>query len=508
MTFPPVFLSTALFASLILPTTSAQETQAADGQSSQSNKQFWKQVFAGERVLRVHFVVSKANFDAMWPEQTGRGRRGPRADTAFKYVEAKLEVANQTLERIGLRFKGNSSFRTSSGLRRPFKIDTNKYVPKQKLFGRTKVNFSNAFKDPSYLREKIGYEVFAAAGLPTPGVGWAEVFVTVTGEHERKRIGLYNIVEQVDDKFLSRALGKASKKSLLMKPDGISDWPHLGSDPAAYIKRYEVKEGKEESVLIERFAAFTKLVHEGSDEDFAAQIDGLLDTDNMISYLAANCLLGNLDSWVMTPHNYYLIVDAADKKVKILPWDLNECFGSFTMGVNAGDLQNWSVQRPWVADRKILERLFGIESFRMRYEQKLRTLMQSGFKLDHLVSRIAEHRATLSEYLKPDEKAAQTAGIDGSVDQEPVQRDTRERSGRDDRRGGPGRGEPGRGEPGRGGPGRGGPRRGGQMRAGPALLPFLKARIESVQEQLSGEAKGSTLPAPRGRFGPPGRRRR
>jgi hypothetical protein len=50
---------------------------------------------------------------------------------------------------IGLRFKGNSSYRLSAnGLKRPLKIDTNKYNKDQKLHGRDKLNLSNAVGIP------------------------------------------------------------------------------------------------------------------------------------------------------------------------------------------------------------------------------------------------------------------------------------------------------------------------------------------------------------------------
>ena len=89
---------------------------------------------------------------------------------------------------------GNSSYRFSQqGFRRPFKIDTNRFTKGLKWFGKTKLNLSNSFKDSTYLREKLGYEIFHAAGLPTPGVGWAHVWLTIDGQHlaelERRHCG-------------------------------------------------------------------------------------------------------------------------------------------------------------------------------------------------------------------------------------------------------------------------------------------------------------------------------
>ena len=121
-------------------------------------------------------------------------------------------------------------------------MDTNRFVDGQKIAGCSKLNLSNVFADPTYLREKIGYEVFQAAGLPTPGVGWARVTLSVEGLYEEESLGLYVLVEQVNDDLLERQLGKDSKDSLLMKPEMFADWQYLGEDPAAY-EVFDIKEG-------------------------------------------------------------------------------------------------------------------------------------------------------------------------------------------------------------------------------------------------------------------------
>ena len=153
-----------------------------------------------------------------------------------------MTVDGRPFRDIGIRFKGNSSYKTAShGFKRPFKIDTNRFTKGLKLHGRTKLNFSNAFVDPAYMKEKLGYEIYRAAGLPTPGVGWAHVTLTIEGMLERKPLGLYVVIEQVDDSFLERRLGAVSRDSLLMKPEHMDDWRHLGPDPEAY-GRYNIKE--------------------------------------------------------------------------------------------------------------------------------------------------------------------------------------------------------------------------------------------------------------------------
>ena len=146
---------------------------------------------------------------------------------------------------MGVRFKGNSSFRFAGrSLKRPFKIDTNRFVKGQKLHGRTKVNLSNAFLNSAYMKEKLAYEVCHAAGMATPGVGWAHVILTIEDDPEvqRRDLGIYVLIEQLDKNFLERNLGKVTAGSLLMKPDALDDWEYLGIDTREY-QHYNIKSG-------------------------------------------------------------------------------------------------------------------------------------------------------------------------------------------------------------------------------------------------------------------------
>jgi spore coat protein CotH len=46
--------------------------------------------------------------------------------------------------------------------------------------------------------------------------------------------------------------------------------------------------------------------------------------------------LASIDSYVGMPHNYYLLMDKVDGKLRLLPWDVKESFGTFTDGKLGG----------------------------------------------------------------------------------------------------------------------------------------------------------------------------
>jgi tetratricopeptide (TPR) repeat protein len=441
------FLLAALICTLFLPAELPGQAEPSEYQ------QYWDRVYKENHVLQIDLTLTRADWDTL---NNSVQRLRPGQDS--QYRPATMVIDGEKLEQVGFRFKGNSSLR-SSGLspRKPFKIDTNRFVEGQQVGGCSKLNLSNVFADPTYLREKIGYEIFQAAGLPTPGVGWARLTLSIDGLYDKESLGLYVVIEQVNDDLLERQLGADSKNSLLMKPERFADWQYLGDDPASY-EIYDIKEGRKKEELIVRFANVLRLIQEADDEEFAARAGELLDLDNFASYLAANCLIVNLDSFVAAPHNYYLLMDEADGKLKILPWDLNMCFGIFSLFRTGDDLATWTVKQPWVMDRKVIVRLFELEAFREKYFAAVNELRETVFTEQSLFARIDE----LNKVLQPELEQlhgeagplAQQAGLEG--------------------------GTPGAALQVRG------PR-------APALKPFIVDRITSITAQLAGQEDGLVL---------------
>ena len=393
------WLCAASFTSLGLAAEKSSDNKKADAA-------FWNSVYAENHVLDVQISITREAWDAMQPQRRERrpGEDGPRVDfgNQFPYAKTKVVIDGLSLPDTGMRFKGNSSYRFASrGLKRPFKIDTNRFAKGQKLHGRTKLNFSNAFLDSAFMKEKLGYELYHAAGLPTPGVGWADVTLTIEGLAKKKPLGIYVIIEQVDDRYIGENLGKASKGSLLMKPESMDDWRYLGEEPKAY-ERYNIKLGEKNVDQIRRFAKLLKLVEQGSDDEFAREIGKRMNLEQFAGYLAATSILVNIDSYIGMPHNYYLLMDKADGRLRMLPWDLNETFGTFTMGRSPEMLAKWDIDRPWISKRRLSERLFETESFRKRYRTAVAKLMKEHFTEEKLFERIDTFEKAITPHIKKD----------------------------------------------------------------------------------------------------------
>ena len=433
-----------------------------------TDSEFWNSVYSANHVLDIRISLTSADWKTMEPKNQGRrrpggppgprrggrpgpGRGGPSTD--YTYVKSKIAVDGQVFEDAGLRFKGNSSYRFSSGgMKRPMKIDMNRFNKGQKLHGRDKLNLSNSALDSAFMKEKLAYGLYASAGLATPGVGWANVTLTIDGEETP--LGVYVIIEQVDKQFLEGNFGEETKDSLLMKPE-VSQWMYLGEDPDAY-SEYEIKNGKQNVDQIKRFAELLKLIQDAPKEVFEKEIADRMDLPQLAGYLAATSLLSSLDSYSGAPHNYYLLLDRTDGMLRILPWDVNEAFGTFNRGSSVEQLVDWDIDRPWVANRPLLERLFATESFPKLYRSAVQKL-SAEFTEDKLFPLIAEYQSVLAPHVGKYKAGAGIAGLKMGID---------------------------------------GDRTGFNLaveRRILAIKPFITQRSQSVKTQLSGEREGQTL---------------
>jgi len=438
-----------------------KKDKANSKKQAKADEAFWNSMYAENKVIAVEISVTKESWDEMAPKRGGGdaglfgmlrppGGRGNDANE-FTYVKSQITIDGQAFKDCGLRFKGNSSYKFSSrGYKRPMKIDTNRFVKGQKLHSRTKLNFSNAFLDSAYMKEKLAYDLYRSAGIPTPSVGWADVTLSIDGK--KRPLGVYVLVEQVDKRFLKENFGKGSEDSLLMKPE--INWRYLGEDAEKY-SQFGIKSGEENVEQIKQFAELLKLIDEGSDEEFATEIGKRMDLKQFAAYLAVTSMLSNVDSYVGMPHNYYLVLDKADNKLKMMPWDVNEAFGTFTLGGSPTAMINWNIYRPWVGDRRILERLFELDEFSELYKDTYKSLLKEHFVQEKMFAKIDELEKVLAPHLQEVPKGSDglKMGIEGDSS---------------------------------------GTNRAVERKVF-AIKPFIKGRIESIESQLDGKSKGVDL---------------
>lgn len=400
----------------------------------------------------------------------GPGGNGPMMGIEFKKGTATLEFQGQPFGAIRVRFKGNSSFRFArNSLKRSLKLDFNDLEKGRTFFGLTKLNLNNNAMDPSQIREALAYHVFRNGGVSAGRTAFARVFITIPGKHDKAYAGLFTIVEQIDERFLKARFG--TKEGMLLKPENLPGLPYFGNDWAAYSNRVQAKTAVTANDA-NRFIEFMKCLSFAVDARFQAAVADYVDVDEFLRFLALEGLLSNMDSPLMTGHNYYLYLHPKTRKFVWLPWDLNEAFGGFGPAGSATEQMDLSLDQPFTRVNRLAERLLQTPAMKERYHEIVRGLLATNFNAARLFPVIDAMAATIRSSLANDRMVSLPqfeAALSELSQPETLAGDN---VGRSDLR----RGEPG---------GPGGPR---QPR--PALKAFINQRATSVQLQLEGKTNG------------------
>jgi spore coat protein CotH len=146
--------------------------------------------FYPDRVVTVRFVMTEEDWAYLREHALEES-----------YVKADMWYDGELVPDIALRPKGNSSLSStvsSGSVKFGLKADLNFFNAGRSLDGVKKLNFNNGFSDPTFMREILSYELFQQMGLPTPRAAFVDVYVNDT------HLGLYTMVEQIDQTFISR----------------------------------------------------------------------------------------------------------------------------------------------------------------------------------------------------------------------------------------------------------------------------------------------------------------
>lgn len=400
-----------------------------------------------------------------------QGREGKRNGLSsmmgveFEYVHADLEFAGRKFTDVAVRYKGNGTYMDArNSEKKSFKVDLNEFVKGQKLRGLSKLNFHNNITDAAWMNESLAYELYRQAGVPAPRTSFMRMTVTVPGKFDHKALGLYSIVENLDTNWAKDRFD--SKKGLILKPVTRELFVDKGSDWSAYRQAYDAKTDITDSQM-RRVMEFAKLVTSASDEEFAAKLPEFLDIDEFSRFMAVTVWLSSTDSILMVGQNYVVYLHPETKKFLFAPWDLDRAFGNFF----TPNPEQLSLRKAWAEDNRFLQRVMNVPSVRDAYLARVTEFQSSLFEPGRLSKRIDEIAAIIRSAVEEEGKDKlerfEQALSDSAAAESPAP-------------------EPGR----------------FPMPRGMKIKNFIKARHQSVADQLAGKSEGQPLTGGFGR--PPG----
>lgn len=322
-------------------------------------------------------------------------------DPDAPYFPADFSADGVTLTDVGVRFKGNSSFNTTS-IKKSFKIDFDEYDEDNDdlvFYDLKKLNLNNSYKDPTMLREKLFLD-FAGNFVAAPRAVHTKVYVN--GEY----YGLYTAVEQVDKTFVQNRFGNDEDGNLFKgassdvadaNDDFGSDLTWLGSDPESYYDYYVLKTN-ETTNDYSQLIAFIDVLNNTPAEDFPTALEPLFDVADGLQGLALNNLFVNLDAYNGSAHNYYVYDRDDTGQITHIPWDTNESFGRFLMFMARGE-DPLELDPFWLPtatrpgdeeERPLMENLWANADYQNDYLCSLQQMLDSGFDVTTMEARIDE----------------------------------------------------------------------------------------------------------------------
>ncbi len=393
---------------------------------------------------------------SMPPENWHKCMNDPYAQ---EYVKADFEYDGRNIGAVGVRPKGNSSLNQAvvwNSPRMPLAVDFNLFNRARSLYGVKKVFLNNGWSDPTLIRERLAYDIFAEMDLPTPRSCLVDLWVN------QIHLGVYTMAEMVDAAFLKRHFPDPTGN--LYKPDVLSallDWTEDDLAPQRIKRaRFQTPEpnaelnvnlgggrlldilramGEEESVAgyvratpIPKEAGlpmtnyrdyihamnlktnldkpdysalfkFLKVLNKEPAETFIQEIEKVLDIDSTLRFFAVSGVILHLDNYNSIGHNAHFY--EVDGKFHIIPWDTNMAFGTFNSGIRKEGLIHFYVDEPVAGPMNrypLINRLLAHPPYLEKYRQYVKQLVDGPFSPEVMETKIDQLSRLVAPYAAAD----------------------------------------------------------------------------------------------------------
>lgn len=277
---------------------------------SQSGNSIFDNTYLHE--IKINFV--EQNYWEILNDNFGDPFSGQDVDDK-PYLSGKIEIDGQIYDKVGIRFKGYSSFFFVQGDKKSFKLDFNEFVEDRKIDGLRKLNLNNGVGDPAFQREFVCYNLLRQMGIPAPRVAFAKVYIN------DEYWGLYSLVEQIDKSFLKD--NYVDNNGALYKNIDWSTMTYIDENESSY------PEFEKKTLESEPFTDLIELIKRmNSDKNsFAEDLEEVFYVDDYLKILAVDIITSNWDSYHYHGRNWYLYKDSTTQKFHWQPWDYNLALG-------------------------------------------------------------------------------------------------------------------------------------------------------------------------------------
>ncbi len=344
----------------------------------------WQNIdpFDTNQLIDIEITIHPADWDDIRHQVRDEGSAyGPNCDqppsNPFTYAKACITINGVSIPNtIGIRKKG--WFSSTETEKPSLKVKFDKYDDNVKVGGYSQFTLNNSISDPSLIRQPLAFQVFEAAGIPTPKCNFAHVKVN------GKDLGIYVLVESIDEKFLQDRYNTSEGDFF----EGTeSDFRNVDG----WIGRF----GRQTNDNIAGYGRIPNLTTalEATDGNLVNELDPLIDLDQFYTYWATEVLVGHADGYAASAANFFIYDNPATGKFEFIPWDLDYTFDS--------EIDSPNGLRSAYANAQLVRRLYLLPETRTEYLVRLDFLLNNVWIESSLNATIDSMEVVLGSHLTP-----------------------------------------------------------------------------------------------------------
>ena len=341
------------------------------------------ELFDPDHVVEVHIEIDPGDAAALAAETTsilelivGEDCLEEPLGMTFTWFHSDVTVDGTTFEDVGVRKKGliGSLSESKPGM----KLKFDKWVDEQTLFGVERMTLNNGVADPTLVRQCLGYQLFADAGIAAPRCNFAHVTVNEWD------LGVYVNVEPVKKAFLRHNY-----------PDDDGDLYEgtLSDFREEWIGTFEPKTDDtdpEHGCIHDVVAAL-----DAPDDELQPSLEPILDVDSFLTFWAMEVLVTHMDGYAGNTNNYFIYRDPTTDLITFIPWGIDAIF--YHWDGWGFDTQDAVLANGWLANR-----FFFHPELQALYLQRLQDLLDEVWNEDALLDEIDRMEAVIAPYALPD----------------------------------------------------------------------------------------------------------
>ncbi|HRI63113.1 MAG TPA: CotH kinase family protein [Polyangium sp.] len=240
----------------------------------------------------------------------------------------------EPVEQAGIRQKGNTAFALDE--KPSFSVRFDEFDSKGDLHGLHKILLNNSVQDPTFMREKLGADAHARAGIAAARIAYAQMtFNGVDG-------GIYVVAEAIDKDFLQLHFGKDYDEGNLFEGPCCGDF---AVDANYREVEMTLDDEKKDDRTRDDINTLAQVIRDAPDATFPTDLARVLDVDEFLEIYALEVILLHWDGFSFGKNNYYMYDNPANSRFVFFPHGMDRILTDLNFDFSAASLATLLPQR-------------------------------------------------------------------------------------------------------------------------------------------------------------------